>query len=205
MLSLTSPVETWAHRLPAGLKLGWLAAFSVAVFAIDRPVVMLVPLALCAAGFAALGPAAARAGLRALRPLWFFVAVLLIWHHATGDPAQGWLLSGRILAAVSMATLVTMTTRLDAMMALMERGLGPLRRIGVQPRLVTFAMALVVRFTPVLLERGRSLAEAWRARSPRRPTWRLVMPLALGALDDADHVAEAIRARGGLTPFSEES
>ncbi|MHA6344592.1 energy-coupling factor transporter transmembrane component T family protein [Roseivivax sp. CAU 1761] len=205
MLSLTSPRETWAHRLPAGLKLGWLAAFSLAVFAIDRPTVMLLPLALCALGFATLGRDAARAGLRAIRPLWIFVAVILVWHHVTDDAATGWLLAGRILAAVAMATLVTMTTRLDAMMALLERLLAPLARFGLRPHLVTFALALVVRFTPVLLDRGRALSEAWHARSPRRPTWRLVMPLALSALDDADHVAEAIRARGGLTPFPEET
>jgi len=35
------------------------------------------------------------------------------------------------------------------------------------------------------------------ARSRRRPGWQLVLPLSLAALDDADHVAEALRARGG--------
>jgi biotin transport system permease protein len=42
------------------------------------------------------------------------------------------------------------------------------------------------------------IADAIRARSPRRPGWRLVVPAALAALDDADHAAEALRARGGL-------
>ena len=32
----------------------------------------------------------------------------------------------------------------------------------------------------------------------RRAGWRIVAPLALMALDDAEHVAEALRARGGV-------
>ncbi|PJE28084.1 ABC transporter permease, partial [Pseudooceanicola lipolyticus] len=42
------------------------------------------------------------------------------------------------------------------------------------------------------------LAESWRARSPRRPGLRTILPLAALAIDDAEHVAEALRARGGL-------
>ena len=56
----------------------------------------------------------------------------------------------------------------------------------------------MIRFTPALIGKARQLALAWRARSPRRPGWRVVLPLTLGALDDADRVAEALRARGGL-------
>ncbi|ETX28932.1 energy-coupling factor transporter transmembrane component T family protein [Roseivivax isoporae] len=198
MLALTSPVETWAHRIPPGPKLAALAVFSLAVFFVEDPVLMLLPLGFAAAGFAALGPVAARAGLRAIRPLWIFVAVLLVWHGATGELDRGLALSGRIVAAVAMATLVTMTTRLDDLMAFLTRALAPLRRLGLDPQVAVFAMALVIRFTPVLLARGRALREAWAARSPRRPTWRLVTPMAVAALDDAEHVAEAIRARGGL-------
>jgi biotin transport system permease protein len=32
MLTLTSPVETWAHRLPAGLKLAALAVATTGLF-----------------------------------------------------------------------------------------------------------------------------------------------------------------------------
>ena len=45
---------------------------------------------------------------------------------------------------------------------------------------------------------GTALSLAWRARSRRRAGWRVIVPFMVLALDDADHVAEALRARGGI-------
>ena len=81
---------------------------------------------------------------------------------------------------------------------LMLRLLAPLRHLGIRTAPIGFAMALVIRFTPVLFAKAGTLIDAWRARSPRRPGWQVVMPIALLAIDDAEHVAEALRARGGL-------
>jgi biotin transport system permease protein len=59
------------------------------------------------------------------------------------------------------------------------------------------AAALVIRFVPVMLTRTEQIAAAFRARSARRPGWRVLVPALLAALDDAAQVAEALRARGG--------
>ena len=64
--------------------------------------------------------------------------------------------------------------------------------------LMSLALALVIRFIPVMLTRTEAISLAFRARSPRRPGWRLLMPVSLAALDDAEHVADALRARGGV-------
>lgn len=138
-----------------------------------------------------------RQGARMLRPLWIFVAVVMVWHAATGAVEQGVEVSARLLACVGLANLVTMTTRLDDMLAVTERLLAPFGRLGLDVRQLGLAVALVIRFTPVLAEKGGRLAEAWRARSARRPGWRIVAPFALLAIDDAEHVSEALRARGG--------
>ena len=60
------------------------------------------------------------------------------------------------------------------------------------------AVGLVIRFTPVLIDRAERLAEAWRLRSTKRANWRLLAPLGLSVMDDAEQIAEAIRARGGI-------
>jgi biotin transport system permease protein len=73
-----------------------------------------------------------------------------------------------------------------------------LARLGLSPKVLAVSVALVVRFTPVLMDKVTQLMQAWRARSARRANWRVVLPAVLIALDDADHVAEALRARGGL-------
>jgi biotin transport system permease protein len=39
---------------------------------------------------------------------------------------------------------------------------------------------------------------ALRARSAGKSGWRIVVPLTLSVLNDAEHVANALRARGGV-------
>ncbi len=197
MISLTSPVETRAHRWPAGLKLGALCLVSTGLFLIGGIGAHLLALVGVLALYAAPGRAFLRAGLRGLRVLLPFVAILLVWHAVTGDLRQGLLITLRMVTLVALANLVTMTTPLDDMVALVHRLTAPLRRLGIRTGALEIAIPLVIRFTPVLVQRAETLAEAWRARSRRRPGWRLVLPLTLQALDDADHVGEALRARGG--------
>lgn len=197
MLSLTAPHATPLHRLPAGAKLGALALATVGIVGLEAPAAVAAATGAVAALHLALGWRIAAHALGLLRPLWPFVAVLLAWHLWTGDPAHGGLIALRMATAVALANLVTMTTRLDDMIAVLERVARPLAPLGLPPRRLALAIALVIRFTPVLMARAGQLADSWRARSPRRPGWRLAVPLALSALDDADRVAEALRARGG--------
>lgn len=198
MLTLTSPVETPLHRWPAWLKLGLLLAATTSLFLLRSPQAIVIASAFVAAVYLAQGARFARMGLRLLWPVWPFLLLLAVWHLWLWEPLQGFMLALRMLAAVALANLVTLTTRLDAMLELMERALAPLSRLGMNPRAPALAMALLIRFIPVLLDKATLLMQAWRARSPKRVGARIVLPLALAALDDADHVAEALRARGGL-------
>ena len=198
MISLTSDLRTPWHRLPAGPKLLALCLFTLAIFYVDT---------LLWAGAACLGVAALylpgglaflRQGLRLLKPLWFFAALVAIWHMITDEPALAALIILRLAAAIGAANLVTLTTRLDDMMAVVERLMRALRVPASFSRRLALAVALLIRFTPILTQKGGALVLAWRARSARRPGWRLVLPFALTALDDAEQVADAIKARGGI-------
>ena len=198
MLTLTSPCETALHRLPAGGKLALLAALTLGLMVLtDLRLIAAAALA-TAALYLAQGLAFAAHGARMLRPLWPFLLVLALWHGVTGELARGAGIGLRLLTAVALANLVTMTTRLDDLIAVLERLAQPLARLGLKPRVLALALALAIRFTPVLLDKTRVLMQAWRARSPRRPGWRVVLPVLLIALDDADHVSDALRARGAL-------
>jgi biotin transport system permease protein len=137
-------------------------------------------------------------GLLRLWPLWPFVAVLILWHLAIAAPREGAVIVLRMLSAVGLANLVTMTTKLAAMMDVVNRLLRPFARLGVNLRAIELAAAMVIRFTPVLAQKGGALALSWRARSRRRTGWRVIVPFLVLALDDAEHVAEALRARGGF-------
>lgn len=197
MISLTSPVRTRAHDWPAAGKLGALCVASVVLFSTPYLGAQLAAAACVLLLYALPGKIFLRHGLRRLKPLWFFVIIIFLWHLAIGAGQQGAVIACRMLTAVALANLVTMTTTLAAMMAVMRSLLRPFARFGVNLRAIELAAAMVIRFTPVLTQKGAALSMAWRARARGRAGWRVIVPFMVLALDDADNVAQALRARGG--------
>lgn len=198
MISLTSPVEIWAHRIPAGWKLGCLSVATLVLFSMQSAAYQACGLVLTLVLYFSGGRIFALNGLRALRILWPFFLVIAVWHLFEGTHEKGLTIALRLSTAVALANFVTLTSRLTDMIDVAAWILRPLRWIGLRTRALEIAIALVIRFAPHLGQRGMQLIEAWRARSARRPSWRITLPLTLLALDDADHVAEALRARGGI-------
>ena len=197
MISLTSPVETRAHRWPAAVKLALLCAATVVLFMRGDVGFHLAALAGTILLYLLPGRRFAVAGLRPLLRLWPFVVLVGVWHLLIGAPLAGAVIVLRLLTAVALANLVTMTTTLSQMIAVVMALTAPLARVGVNTRALALGIALVVRFTPTLADKGTALTLAWRARSVRPPGWRIVMPFTVLAIDDAEQVAEALRARGG--------
>nr|WP_321457859.1 energy-coupling factor transporter transmembrane component T [uncultured Cohaesibacter sp.] len=198
MLSLTVEQRSWMHALPVWAKLGLLCLFTLVLWplndwrlllAANVPVVML---------YLSAGRYFAKTGAKRLKPVLYLIAIIFAYQVATWRIEDGLAICFKLVATVSLANLVTMTSRLDDMMAVIETLAKPFYTFGLPPRALGFAMGLVIRFTPLFLQRGMQLNQAWRARSPKKTSPRLLVPLALSAIDDADRVAEAIRARGGL-------
>ena len=199
MISLTSEQRTPYHRWPAWIKLVGLCIITVALFYLASLGAAIVVTGAVFAAYLIGGSRFARQGLRMLRPLLWVVVIILGYHVVKGEAALGGIIVLRLISAIALANLVTMTTPLKEMLATVERGLA---RLSVPARLrrrLALSVALVIRFIPVLVQKGGTLLEAWKARSRRRPSWRLIIPLALMAIDDAEHVAEALRARGGVS------
>ncbi|MFC3613363.1 energy-coupling factor transporter transmembrane component T family protein [Lutimaribacter marinistellae] len=203
MISLTSPVKTRAHTWPAGVKLGALCLATLILFIVQN---LWAQLAIFCGVLIVLmlpGRSFLIAALKPLRLLWPFLVIVSLWHLWTGEIIAGAVILLRLVSAVLLANLVTMTTRLSDMIDVVHYLTHPLRRIGLQPRVLELSIALVIRLTPVLVLKGETLADAWRARSRRRPGWRIVLPFTLLALDDAEQVAEALQARGGFTSIKD--
>lgn len=203
MLTLTYPHDTWLHRRPAGGKMAALCGLTCLVFATPSLVALAV-VALAVAGlYLTAGGAVAALGLRLLRPLIPFALVLVVWHGWLALQAEPGALTRlaqiglRMGTAVAAANLVSLTTRLSDMRAVVERLARPLARFGLPPKVLGLAVALVIRFIPVMGQRHGQLSDAWRARSAKPARAHLVFPLVLAALDDAEQVAQALRARGG--------
>ena len=141
MLTLTSPVETPLHRLPAGAKLAALALFTLVLFRLSTPLPLAGAAALVAALHLPWGRTFATHAARMLRPLWPFVLVVALWHLWTRDLNGGAVILLRMVSAVAAANLVTMTTRLSDMLAVFETLARPLSPI-LPPRRLALAFGL---------------------------------------------------------------
>ena len=196
MISLYLARRTWAHGLPAGLKLAVLALVSLLVTPSDSLPVM----AGLAAGVLALYVALGREALAQvalLRPVLPLLVILFALHAWSGDVRLGLVAVLRLVAMMLLANAVTMTTRMDEMMDVIEPLLRPLALVGIAPRTVALAVAMMIRFVPLLFALWEALNEAYRARTGRRGGWRLLAPFCIQTLRLSHHAAEALSARGG--------
>ncbi|MDQ0302746.1 energy-coupling factor transporter transmembrane component T family protein [Ancylobacter polymorphus] len=196
MISLYLPERTWLHAVPAGWKLLALALISLVAAPLNSLPVMAGLLLAALVLYASLGKAALKQ-IALLRPLWPLFLILLAFHWWNGDITAGLVVLARILAMVLLANAVTMTTRMDAMMDAVEPLLAPLRLFGGSPRAVALAVAMMIRFVPLLFALWEALNDSWRARTGKRGGWRLLAPFCIQTLRLSHHTAEALAARGG--------
>jgi biotin transport system permease protein len=187
--------HTWLHRVPAGVKLAALALLSAFLLPVNDWRMLAGALALIVLVYAGFGRAGA-ARLKLLRPLLPLLLIVGGVQAVTGGWQAGAVVTLRLLALLLLADLVSMSTPMSALMQALTPALRVLRPLGVQPRKVALAVALVLRFVPVLLMRWREREEAWKARTRRRIPPRLVAAFVADILQLADRVAEALDARG---------
>lgn len=197
MIASTSDIRTWAHGVPAGAKFAALLLATAAVLWITAIPLLAAALLLTAVLYLSCGWRFAMLALRALRGIAVVAAIIGLWHVVAVSPQSAALVVLRLVIAVALANFVTLTTRISDMTGLVDALLGRLGVPAAPRRRIALAMALTMRFIPVLGVKARLLTEAWRARSPRRLSPRIALPLSLLAIDDAEHVAEALRARSG--------
>jgi len=197
MISLYVQRQSWLHRLPAGVKLVGLAGVSIALYPVATAWWLLPVLIAVASAYASLGPGGL-ARLWIVKPLvpMFVLIVGLQWWTQSLNAAL--VLLQRMLIVIWLANLVTLTTRMEAMMEAVMPILTPLKWFRVDPARVAFAVALLVRFVPVLMAVMLNLLEAWKARGGGRQVWRLAIPMMINAIRMSDHVSEALAARGGV-------
>ncbi len=186
---------TWLHRVPAIVKLLLLLVSASFFLAVARWDLIVIAIVVALAAFASLGRRAI-ARLRNFSPLLPLLLFIYIaqWYVAGREAAA--VSIGQLLLMVLLADLVTMTTTMQAMLEVLEPLFAPLARFGLSSRKIALAVALVVRFVPVLFELWARRSEAWRARTSRRPPLKLIGLFVADTLRMADNVAEALDARG---------
>jgi biotin transport system permease protein len=189
------PGSSVLHRLPAGAKLAGLAAACTVLVLLRAPVALAAAGVLVAALYALsrVGVAAAWAQVRPVR--WFAVALFgMQVVFADLDGAISTTL--RVVLAVALAGLVTLTTRTAAMMRTLERCLSPARFVGLDPFRLSLLLSLTVRSVPVVASLAGRVREAQRARGVERSLRAFAVPLVVSSLRHADALGEALSARG---------
>ena len=127
-----------------------------------------------------------------------FVIILALWHLYLGHLDKGITLIFRLISAFLIANLFLLTSKMHDIILAIQKYSSYLKIFGINPHTVSVTIGLFLRSIPILNQRAKYLMLAQSARSTKRSFWRISVPLALSILDDADHVSDALRARGGI-------
>ena len=127
-----------------------------------------------------------------------FVIILAVWHLYLGYLDKGVTLIFRLFSAFLIANLFLLTSKIHDIILAVQKYSFYLKIFRINPHAVSITVGLFIRSIPILNQRAKNLMLAQSARSTKRSFWRISVPLALSILDDADHVSEALRARGGI-------
>lgn len=195
MISLYRPGTGILHRMPAGAKLAVLAA-SALVLSLLRPgIIGTLAVLVLVSSLHALGGLTLRALGEAWWRLRWLIAVLggALWlFTSAADAVQN---TGRVVALLLLAELVTRTTRMGDLLEVFRALVRPLRRFGVDPEAVALTLSLTIAMIPVIAGFATQVRDAQRARGVRLGP-RAVLPLLVLTMKHADDVGDAMAARG---------
>nr|WP_201469976.1 CbiQ family ECF transporter T component [Microbacterium hydrocarbonoxydans] len=195
MIQSYRPGTSLVHRLPAGPALAVFAVLALvsSAFAHDGVSVTVSLLVVCALYLIAELPATIL--LVEMWRLRWLVLVLgaALWIFAS--PLTAWVSTVRVASLLLLAALLTITTRMGDLLAVLRRILRPLRRAGVDVDAASMTISLTLTMIPVVAGFARGVREAQRARGIRLGV-RGAVPLVVRTLRHADEVGDALAARG---------
>lgn len=194
MLPLYIHRNSPVHRLPAGIKLAACLTGTAALAFLHSPVWLTVAL-LGIAGLYALARLPFAAILAALRPLLLIAALVFLLQLVLADLPQALGAALRIAALVLLASLVTVTTPLSDMIEALTRAASPFARFGLSPAKLGLAIALTIRFIPMLANHWQEVRRARQARGATGADYMAIGPLILKILSMTNVLADAIAAR----------
>jgi len=183
------------HRSPAGLQLAGVLVLAVVLAVLPAwwhslPFFGLVLLAYGTTGVGVTGLA------RQLSPLapivlavGIFQTVVLGWRTAVDVIVT-------LLTVVLAAGLVSLTTRMTALIEVIVRLLNPLRRLGVRAERVALLIALSLRSVTVVVSLAAEVRDAQRARGRPASARAFAVPLLVRSLRHAEQMGDALAARG---------
>lgn len=195
MIQSYRPGASIVHRMPAGPKLAVFAVLALVSsgYPHDRWSVTAALLVVCLLYLAA-GLPVTTLLVEAWRLRWLVLVLgVALWIFAS--PLTAWVSTARVASLLLLASLLTITTRMGDLLAVLHRMLRPLRRLGIDADAVAMTISLTLTMIPVVAGFAHAVTEAHLARGIRRGV-RGAVPLMVRTLRHADDVGDALAARG---------
>ena len=194
MIGLYSPGSSLIHRAPTLLKLLLLSVGVGVVTLLGDPRQLAVALLVVVVLFIVSG-APLKASVHQIAPiLWMLLLAVPVQALLAGWLVAG-LMAGRLLIAVSLAALFTLTTTVSAVLEAFDTLLRPFSR-WIDTERVGLLVALTIRCIPLVTDIVREVLEARKARGTRGTLRALAVPVIVRSLYAADALGEALAARG---------
>ena len=195
-LGLYTPGSSLLHRLPPGFKLVAMVLAIGAVTILVRQPWHLIPALAAVAALYAIARIPVRVAVAQLRPLLWALIFIGVFQVIFTGWARATVVCGTIVLAVSLAALVTLTTRVTDMLDTVTRALRPLRRVGVNPERAGLVLAMTLRCIPLLTGIVQQVSDARKARGLGFSLRALAVPAVVSALMTAEAMGDALAARG---------
>ena len=194
MIGLYSPGRSLIHRAPTLLKLFLLSVGVVGVGVLQQPWQLAIA-ALAVLALFVIARIPPRAAVAQIAPiLWMLVFAVPIQGLFAGWLVAG-LMAGRLVTAVALAALFTLTTTVTSVLEAFQRMLRPFGR-WIDGDRVGLLVALTIRCIPLIAQIVSEVLEARRARGTRGSVMALAVPVVVRSLYAADALGEALVARG---------
>lgn len=194
--------DSLIHRTPLWIKFVVVAACGTASFLIVDWAVSLGVLVVMCGLFLLSG-----AGLRRLAgAIWMVTPVLGVigafqWWQLGGPTAARIVLN--VLVCVVAASVLTATTKIQALLDGVARLAGPFQRWGADPERFALTIAVMLRSIPFIAGAFSDVRDAARARGLERNPRALVLPVFITTVAYARQTGDALAARGLGEPEDE--
>ncbi|MEM9383944.1 MAG: energy-coupling factor transporter transmembrane protein EcfT [Pseudomonadota bacterium] len=193
--------DSWLHRRTVGTKFALLLLLSSALFTFDSLARLLVCLALALAALASTG-LPWRRWVQALRWPLLAVALLSVLNALWLGTDHAIIVASRLSTALILATALTASTPIGAMLEALEGALLPFERRGLlHAQKIAFTLTLALTLVPVMVEQLRLTREAQVARGAGRSVRGLFTPVLVRVLKASEELTSAVEARGFPRPL----
>ena len=119
------------------------------------------------------------------------------FHAWMGNYALATVSSLRLVCASLLGVALTVTTHPMRLLELLETLLAPLGKVGFPAQRFALQLALMLRFIEHFFVQWKRLDDAYRLRTGKSGSFRLLAPLTIQMLQTAKRVADALFARLG--------